>query len=64
MSKFIPLGAVLAMLAAGTSAKTLKIAKSEVHRAAEVPQHRTAEPVDSSVLSAHLQKLRSEGALP
>jgi hypothetical protein len=62
----IALGAVLAMLAAGATAKTLKVTKLEVvqHRAAEAPQHRSAEPVDSSILSAHLQRIRSEGALP
>jgi hypothetical protein len=30
MSRFIALGAVLAMLAAGASAKTLKVTKAEV----------------------------------
>ena len=51
MSKFIALGAVLGMLAAGASAKTLKVTKSEVveHPAVDVVQHRVppAEPVES-----------------
>jgi hypothetical protein len=68
MSKFFALGAVLAMLAAGASAKTLKITKAEViqHRVAEGEQHRTPEPVDPAIhlQKLHLQKLRSEGALP
>jgi hypothetical protein len=68
MSRFIALGAVFAMLAAGATAKTLKITKSEVaqHRAGEVVQHRAApsEAVDPAILTTHLQKLRGEGALP
>jgi hypothetical protein len=68
MSRFIALGAVLAMLAAGASAKTLKITKSEVvqHHPPEAVQHppAPAEPVAPAILSTHLQKLRSEGALP
>ena len=69
MSKFIVLGVALALLAAGASAKTLKVTKSEVvvqHRAVESVQHRVApaEPVDPAILNAHLQKLRSDGALP
>jgi hypothetical protein len=62
------LAAVLAMLTAGATAKTLKVTKSEVvqHRAADVVQHRppTAEPVDPAILSTQFQKLRGEGALP
>jgi hypothetical protein len=66
MSRFIALATVLATLAAAASAKTLKVTKAEVaqHHAAEVVQHRAAEPVDPAILNAHLQKLRSEGALP
>jgi hypothetical protein len=66
MSKFIALGAVLAMLAAAASAKTLKVTKAEVvqHHAAEGVQHRTPEPVDPAILTTHFQKLRSDGALP
>jgi hypothetical protein len=65
MSRFIALGAVLAMLAAGASAKTLKITKSEVvqHHPPEAVQHPLA-PAEPVILSTHLQKLRSEGALP
>jgi hypothetical protein len=39
----IALGVVLAILAAGATAKTLKVAKAEVaqHRAADVVQHRS-----------------------
>ena len=68
MSRFIVLGVVFTMLAAGATAKTLKVTKSEIvqHRAAEAVQHRPdpAEPVDPAILHTHLQKLRGEGALP
>jgi hypothetical protein len=68
MSRFIALGAVFALLAAGASAKTLKITKSEVvqHRAPEAVQlpPAPAEPVAPAILSTHLEKLRGEGALP
>jgi hypothetical protein len=68
MSRFIALAAVLAMLAAAASAKTLKVSKSEVvqHRVVEPVQHRTApaEPVDPAILHTHFQKLRTEGASP
>jgi hypothetical protein len=69
MAKFIGLGVALALLVAGASAKTLKVTKSEVvvqHGAIESVQHRVApaELVDPAILNAHLQKLRSEGALP
>jgi len=56
MSKFIALGAVLAMPAAGASAKTLKVTKSELaqHLAVDVVQHRVppTEPVDPAILHA------------
>ena len=49
MSRFIALGAVLALLAAGASAKTLKITKSEAiqHPPPEAVQHppATVEPL-------------------
>jgi len=65
---FIALGAVLAMLAAGASAKTLKVTKAEVvqHRAVDVVQHRVppAEPVDPAILRAHRQRFRDEMPLP
>jgi hypothetical protein len=67
MSKFVALGAVFAMLAAGASAKTLKITKSErvEHRPPEIVQHRVrAEVADSAILGKHLEKSRSEEALP
>jgi len=68
MSRFIALGAVLAMLAAGASAKTLKVTKSEVvqHPAVDVVQHRVppAEPVDPAILHAHRQRFRDEMPLP
>ena len=66
MSKYVALCAVLAMLAAGASAKTLKVSKSEIvqHRTAEPVQHRVAEPIDPGILNTHLQKLRSDRALP
>jgi hypothetical protein len=68
MSRFIALGAVLAMLAAGASAKTLKVTKAEVvqHRAVDVVQHRVppAEPVDPAILRAHRQRFRDEMPLP
>ena len=68
MSKFIALGAVLGMLAAGASAKTLKVTKSEVveHPAVDVVQHRVppAEPIDPAILHAHQQRLRDEMPLP
>jgi hypothetical protein len=67
MSKFIALAAVLAMLAAAASAKTLKVTKAEVvqHRGAEPTQHRApVEPLDPAILTTHFQKLRGEGALP
>jgi hypothetical protein len=46
MSRFFALSAVFALLAAGASAKTLKITKSEVlqHRSAEAVQHPPAAP--------------------
>ena len=68
MSRIIALGAVLAMLAAGASAKTLKVTKSEVvqHPAVDVVQHRVppAEPVDPAILHAHRQQFRDEMPLP
>ena len=68
MSKFIALGAVLALLAAGASAKTLKVTKSEVvqHPAVDVVQHRVppAGPIDPAILHAHQQRLRDEMPLP
>ena len=65
MSKFIALGAVLALLAAGASAKTLKVTKSEVveHPAVDVVQHRVP-PVDPAILHAHRQRFRDEMPLP
>ena len=63
MSRFIALGAVLAMLAAGASAKTLKVTKSEVvqHPAVDVVQHRVPPP---AILNAHRQRFRDEMPLP
>jgi hypothetical protein len=62
------LGVVFALLAAGASAKTLKITKSEVvqHRSLEAVQRppAPAEPVAPAILRTNLQKLRGEGALP
>jgi hypothetical protein len=64
----IALGAVLAMLAAGATAKTLKITKSEVvvqHRAAEIVQPRPVPAtVDPAILHKHLQNMREDMTVP
>jgi hypothetical protein len=63
----IALGAVLAMLAAGATAKTLKVTKLELvqHRAAEVVPPRPAPTtVDPAILHKHLQNMREDMTLP
>ena len=68
MSRFIVLGVVFAMLAAGATAKTLKVTKAEVvqHRAAEAVLHSPApaEPVDPAILHKHLQNMQEEMTRP
>jgi hypothetical protein len=64
----IALGVVLAVLAAGATAKTLKITKSEVvvqHPVAAVVQPRPAPAtVDPAILHKHLQNMREDMTLP
>jgi hypothetical protein len=54
MSKFIVLGVALAMLAAGASAKTLKVTKSEV-----VVQHRGLNQCSTALLPPNRSIQRS-----
>jgi len=69
MSRFIAFGFVFTMLAAGATAKTLKvITKAEVvqHRPAGAVQQRPtpAEPADPAILHKHLQIMREEMTQP
>ena len=63
MSRISLLGVVFAMLAAGATAKTLKVTKAEV---VQPVQHRPApaEPVDPAILHKHLQNMREEMTRP
>jgi hypothetical protein len=62
MSKFIALGAVLAMLA--VTALTLKLTQPKVTLPRAAVAAPPVQPIDPAILHTHFQKLRTEGALP